>query len=52
MRNSFWLRWQQEYLHQYQQPNKYHGISLYLKKDGIVLLEDELTPPGQLLLRL
>ena len=47
MRNSFWARWQLEYLHHLLQLNKWQNISPNLKKDDVVLLKDEFIPPGQ-----
>ncbi|CAB0039256.1 unnamed protein product [Trichogramma brassicae] len=46
MRNSFWLRWRKEVLHQLQLVNKWHSIHRNFQPGDIVILSDDLTPPA------
>ncbi|CAG7824546.1 unnamed protein product, partial [Allacma fusca] len=43
----FWKRWNQEYLHQLQQRNKWNLSSENLKVGTLVLLKDERLPPTE-----
>ncbi|XP_066261326.1 uncharacterized protein [Euwallacea similis] len=46
MVQHFWRRWQQEYLHQLQQRNKWtHGSPCQLKPGSMVIIKDDNSPP-------
>ena len=45
MRNHFWRRWQQEYLHLLQQRPKWRTRRENLKEGSLVLIRNELSPP-------
>lgn len=45
LRNHFWRRWQQEYLHLLQQRPKWRTRVENLKEGSLVLIRNELSPP-------
>jgi len=47
MRDHFWSRWSKEYLQHLQQLGKWRDRSANLQPGTIVLLKDELLPPGK-----
>lgn len=47
MRNSFWFRWRSEVLHHLQQRSRWLKQRANLAVGDVVLIKDELTPPGR-----
>ena len=47
MRNSFWLRWKSEVLHHLQQRSRWLKRQINLAVGDMVVVKDELTPPGR-----
>ncbi|KMQ86243.1 hypothetical protein RF55_14818, partial [Lasius niger] len=47
MRDHFWSRWSTEYLQHLQQLGKWRDRSANLQPGTLVLLKDELLPPGK-----